>query len=333
MILRNKPDWNLLARYMAGETNEMENNAVIVWAEKSPENSALLKDLKSDWSKIDMIQEKFNVDHAWGKLHNRINGIEEVTAPQILPEIKRNLFSVPLKIAASLLFLFAFGVAMVTVVNRIQNITVTALLDEKGKSVELPDGSRIYLNTDAQISYPKRFGNKSREIRLDGEAFFEVTPDKEKPFLIYIGESRIKVLGTSFNVKSKNNDQSVEVYVSTGIVELADRNNLDNRVLINSGDIGIIENNLINLVKAGNANPIAWKTGTMTFVDTPIQDVISLLNNVYDVNISVKGSGVDTIKINGSYQGDPLDDILNVISQHNPQLSIAKSDDTIYLSQ
>jgi len=334
MILKNKTNWNLLAKFMAGETDAKENRAVETWAEKSQENKALLHEINTDWQKMDRMNARFDVDNAWSKLNNRLSAESKtVELPVSSRKAARNYFTLPMRVAASLLFLALLGISVVEIANKLKQVTVIASVEEKGKAVELPDGSSVYLNTGARLSYSKQYGRKNRQVQLSGEAFFDVKPDKSSPFQISAGNAVIRVLGTSFNVNSGNKDNQVEVYVATGIVELSENGNQNNRALIKPGNIGLIENSKINLSIAENANSIAWKTGAMTFTDAPLTEVIALLNNVYNVNIALKGDGIDTIRINGSYQYDPLGRILDVICAHNPQLVIAKSEDTIYLSQ
>jgi ferric-dicitrate binding protein FerR (iron transport regulator) len=341
MSLMNRTDWSLLAKYMAGETSEKETREVKAWAEKNADNRTLFNEIKSDWNKMDQTEPHFNADKAWNNVHSRINAenskktgfIGSSDFPERSdPPKRRDLLRVSFRIAASLLLLAILGFALVTSYNRLSKVSVTASLSNKGKSVELPDGSVVYLNTNAQLSYPRKFGSRLREVHLNGEAFFEVSPDKHKPFIIYAGDARIKVVGTSFNVNSNTANQ-VEVYVTTGIVELSGKDNPDNSVLIRPGNIGTFGRKTVNLMKAENANSVAWKTRILTFNDTPLNEAVSLLKDVYDVKIIMNGKGMDTIKVNGDYNGDPLDIILKAISANNNLFAVAKSEDTIYLSQ
>lgn len=336
MLIKRKTDWNLLAKYVAGETDPKETESILSWAEKSPENRILLQEIKSDWRKMEIIDERFDVDNAWNKLHGRIVGDQGKIIDMPVKTTQKTLaryFSLPVRIAASLILLAILGVAVVTTTARLQRIAVASTSAENDRVVELPDGSKVYLNADTRLSYSKKFGKKNRDVSLTGEAYFEVTPDKNNPFVIYAGNACVKVVGTTFNVNTRKSRGMVEVYVETGVVELSENGNQDNSVLLHPGKIGVFNDQSVTMNQAENANSVAWKTGDMIFVDAPLLDVIALLNNVYNVNIKVEGEGLDTIRINGSYQDDPLDDILQVISQHNPQLTIAKSDDTIYLSQ
>lgn len=332
MFTKNKTDWNLLAKYMAGETNEKENNTLMDWAAKSPENRALLHDVKSDWKKMNSMEPHFDVDKAWSKFQNRIT--EEPVKEQIpvQHETITGRFSMVMRIAASLLLLVVLGVAAVSIANRFNKVTYTASLKDKGKSIELADGSVIYLNSNATLTYSKHFGKKIREVRLNGEAYFEVKHETDRPFVIYAGDARIRVLGTTFNVNSSNSEKHAEVYVTTGLVELSDRNDLNNKVLIKPGNIGSINHEKLNLVKAKNANSVAWKTRSLDFSETPIEEVISVVRSAYDTEIVLDDIQLDKTTITSSFQGDPLDTVIKTICRIN-NLTFAKSNDTIYLSQ
>jgi transmembrane sensor len=336
MFYKNDTNWDLLAKFLAGEANPEEVTALEEWRNANPSNNELLQKLKSDWKKMERMNARFDVDKAWNNINDRISAeapahvTETVT---IAPVTVKRLLT-PMRIAATLLLLTLLGVALYTVINRVSTVQVIAAVNEKGKTVALPDGSLVTLNADTKLHYSKKFGKINREITLTGEAFFDVKHDASKPFVIHAGDARVRVLGTSFNVNMREKNEGVEVYVTTGLVELSENNNVDNRQLIQPGNIGILHNNKITVAHTGDANSLAWKTGKITFSDTPLGKAVSVLGKFYNVHIVLKGEGMDTININGSYkQNDPLDLILEVIGSHNPQLSIAKSGDTVYLSQ
>jgi ferric-dicitrate binding protein FerR (iron transport regulator) len=331
MFLRNKTDWSLLAKYMAGEATENEIQTVKDWMKDNPGNRALFNEINTDWKMMDTMNSRFSVDDAWNKLHNRIVA-NDGTIHNPTAITQRNRFLTPLRVAATLLLLAVVGVSLVYVTGRMQKINVTTASNEKDRLVSLPDGSKVYLNESTTFSYTKHFGKQSREVELNGEAFFEVSPDKEKPFVIFAGNARVKVLGTSFNVDTRQDNEGIEVFVSTGVVELSEIDNHNNRVLLHPGNVGLVNHKIITMRESKNENCMAWKTGILDFSETRLADVTSLLNEVYHVNIVIRQPGVDTTLIDGSYQNDPLDEILRVICKQN-HLAIAKSDDTIYLSR
>ncbi len=336
MFSKYKINWNLLAKYMAGETNTKENTDVETWANNNAGNRELLREIKTDWKKMDMMDTRFDVDNAWNKVQNRILTDSAPEVHQSAVNYKKPVLRymrTPMRIAASLALLAMLGIALVTVAGRLQRVNITASQTEKGKVVQLPDGTSVYLNADTRLSYTKRFAKNHRDVILDGEAFFEVTHDKSRPFRIYAGNACVKVLGTSFNVNTRKNNNQVEVYVSTGVVELSEVADQNNRVLLHPGNTGTIEQKKIQFTSTGSENCIAWKTGDLNFKDTRLQDVIPVLNDVYQVKIILNEPEIDTTRIDGSYHGDPLDQILRVICKQNPKLKVAKSGDTIYLSR
>jgi transmembrane sensor len=336
MTTKSKTDWSLLARYLAGEANEKDKAAVEKWLGESAENRAEFRKLRSEWKVMESMKQ-FDVDNAWKKLHGRIIDHEE----PVLADAGKSTFmprriswGTPLRIAASLLLLIALGASIAIAVGRFQKVIITTSAIERLKSVTLPDGSTVTMNSSTTLSYPKHFRRNARNVTLAGEAFFEVTPDKSRPFIINTDEAAIRVVGTSFNVDTKGSSSSVEVYVSTGIVEVYKPESQDNSVFLHPGEMGKVSKNIINSKKASNENAIAWKTGKMDFRDIPLSEAVTMLNKMYNVNIILKAQGLASIRTVGEYRypEEPLDTILRILSQQIP-LRIEKSDNKIYLSK
>jgi len=281
---------------------------------------------------LDNMNKHFNVDNAWEKLHDRITSQGNVSEPTETLQKKHNkwLFLSPLRIAATVLSLALVGVSLIFITEKTRNSTIISSTDDRITNVRLPDGSLVYLNTDTKIDFAKKFNSKTREISLDGEAYFEIAPDKNKPFLIFANNACIKIVGTSFNVDARGPDQQVEVYVSTGIVELSEAKNRDNGIILNAGYLGTLNRNELKTIKAENENSIAWKTRNMNFNDTRLSEVVEVLNDVYKVSILFREPDMDTTRITGVYQDDPLDEVLNIICTQN-HFTIEKSDNKIYL--
>jgi ferric-dicitrate binding protein FerR (iron transport regulator) len=123
-----------------------------------------------------------------------------------------------MRIAA--LFLIIAGAAILYyVLNSDQKIkNITAHADNKILKDTLPDGSVITLNKNASLVYPEKFKGDTRSVSLTGEAFFEISPNKEKPFVIGVNDVMVKVVGTSFNIRSSRG--TTEVIVESGIVQV-----------------------------------------------------------------------------------------------------------------
>jgi transmembrane sensor len=337
MFKINKTNWDVLAKDLAGETNADEKQRISEWLGQRPENTILYQQITSDWKKINTMKAQFNVDNAWSNLHKRILTNDK---PYLESDVqvndhqyKRPIFSF-VRIAASILLLVVVGVSLILMTNRMQKTTIYASASERGKIVYLPDGSVVNLNSNSVIRYPKHFNTKARKINLSGEAFFEVKPDKNKPFTVYANHAQIRVLGTSFNVDAKAEDQKVEVYVSAGLVELSETGETKNMTLLEPGMIGLLNKDKITAIQAQNENSMAWKTGNISFNLLTLREAIVILNEIYDVKIVCRESDIDTVRFEKGerFQNESLDDILQVICIQN-NLKVEKSDDLIYLSR
>jgi transmembrane sensor len=336
MFTKSKTDWSLLAKYLAGETNEKEKAAVENWLGRSAENRAEFGKLRSEW-KIMESMKQFDVDNAWKKLHGRIIENEEpvlADSGKTTIMLHRMSWGTPLRIAASLLLLIALGAFLAISVGKFQKVTITTAANERLKTVILPDGSTVTMNGSTTLSYNKHFRRNTRNVFLTGEAFFQVTPDKSRPFIIRADDAAIKVVGTSFNVDTRGTSSSVEVYVATGIVEVYKPESRNNSVFLHPGEIGTVSKNMINSKTASNENAIAWKTGRMDFRDIPLSEAVGMLNKMYNVNIILKAGELASIKTVGEYRypEEPLDTILRIFCQQN-LLRIEKSNNKIYLSK
>lgn len=337
MFKPNKTNWNLLAKDLAGETNAEEKQCMSEWLGEKPEHTILYQQIMSDWKIINTMKAQFNVDNAWSNLHKRILASDKPYLESGF-HVKEKQYIKPIfssvRIAASVLLLAVLGVSLILLTNRMQKTTVYASAHERGKMVNLPDGSVVILNSNSGIRYPKHFNTKAREINLTGEAFFEVKPDKDKPFTVYANHARIRVLGTSFNVDAKAEDQQVEVYVSAGLVELSEPGETKNMTLLEPGMIGLLSKDKITSIQAQNENCMAWKTGNISFNLLTLQEAISILNEIYEVKIVCREYGIDTVRFEKGerFHNESLDDILQVICIQN-NLEVEKSDDLIYLSR
>jgi ferric-dicitrate binding protein FerR (iron transport regulator) len=165
-----------------------------------------------------------------------------------------------------------------------KKITVATDINQKNLEVTLPDGSVVILNRETVLSYRSDYGKNERIVSLSGEAFFEITPDQDKPFTIDAGKAKVKVLGTSFNVITDNPDAAVEVFVKTGKVMLSD-NSGSNTLLLEPGYVGTIDSEKSDRSFNENPNYMAWNTGVLVYDGQTLDIVFRDLKRVYNMDI------------------------------------------------
>jgi len=236
------------------------------------------------------------------------------------------LFGNPLRIAASIsiliissLVLFWAGfsnsnVGQVSENHHAEWIEVVTARGER-KEIILPDSSIVNLNYESTIRYPAKFSDTKRIVEFSGEAFFEVTHDKERPFKVITEELETTVLGTSFNINSYLQESDIKVSLVSGMVEIARLDSGQNEVshlILNPREEMAYERSTESMVKnAFNVeSTIAWKNGVLVFKDVGFEEFIDKLEKWYDVNFQVFGPYPKDWGINGRYENENLENIL-----------------------
>ncbi len=214
------PNYDLFAKYFARETNTHETKELDDWVCESADNKKTFDRMYFLWmqSAKKEIEQKVESNLAWEKLQNRIH------TPQKELKIVKKEQSIFLKTAknflkvAAVLFIgYTIGYFVDNYSSEPEYLSQETLADTV--NVLLADQTSVKLNKNSKLTYPDKFKNDERKVKLKGEAYFEVTHNKEKPFIVETEIALIKVLGTSFNVKTY--DTINKVTVQSGKVELS----------------------------------------------------------------------------------------------------------------
>lgn len=218
--------------------------------------------------------------------------------------------------------------------NQAQQIIVTA---GKGKvyDVKLPDGSRVWLNSGASLSYPELFeGDKRSVILTDGQAFFEVSENPNKPFNIKAGTLNVQVLGTSFEVSAFKDVAQATVAVKTGSVKVGSESYpTDNGTTLTANQKATVNTTSGNIEVAQiDGDDIAgWKENRLVFTEESFATVIEALQRKYKVKIEVHQPNLYNEKITLRLEDEPLETILKVLSFSNQFTYQIANDSTVII--
>jgi len=303
-----------MARYLAGEMTTNEEIAFLSETEKSRERISELKKMEKNWKYFDRnpSQDDWDSEKGWEKLHQKLETEGLLENHAISPDRVR--FTPLLRIAASIALVLALGIPALyfgVIRNNMEESTRYHLAEEGVATVDLPDGSRVFLNKGAEISYSPAFKNQ-RAVELKGEAFFEVMSDPQNPFTVHSGELMVTVLGTSFNVKQLEHQADVEVYVQTGKVRVS-LDASDRYIQLEPGDFGVLENSILTNNVQEDSNYISWKTKDFKFVNSALNEVLLELEESYHVDIHTDEMDLTELRITTSYSGQSIDAILETI--------------------
>ncbi len=179
---------------------------------------------------------------------------------------------------------------------------------------KLHDGTLIWLNSRSKVEFPQQFGEKERRVRIEGEAFFEVAGDAERPFVVETNGVSATVLGTSFNVSAKPN-KVIRVALVTGELKVTSTHKMEDFFLKPgiqlSFDIKAQEGKLVEF----DVNQItAWKNGVLIFKDAGLEEIINTLEDWYGVKIYTLNSKKEGWNYSGEFHGQTLESVLNSIS-------------------
>ncbi len=316
--------WELLAKSIYDENNEMTaeelKSAVNGMFPSESEGGQLL----TLTEKVDLYfsLKKYPAEQAWKEVELRIGKERESENTKVRKFISNRLYRMVAAILVGALLLvsgYEFFYRPASSAAMVQVVATNQVLN----TVALPDGTLVSLNSDTKISYPKKFSGKTREVSIEGEAFFEVKPDKNKPFIIHAGKAQIRVLGTSFSVSAYPATKQVEVIVQTGKVQVVNKTSekrQPNELILTPGDKGTLVFASNTMQKTTNHDPnfIAWKTRNLTFKATSLHEVIENLENVYKVNIRLADPKLNELLLTAQFNDYPLDFILKVIENTFP---------------
>jgi transmembrane sensor len=266
-----------------------------------------------DWEEIAGRFSDINVDSAWNKVRSAI-GEEGFVAstPRIGERNKRSVF---LRVAAAVILMIGMGAGFLYLRNSItigNRVIIASGADQRDVFVTLRDGSKVWLNRNSKLIYKNIFKGETRNVKLIGEAFFDITPDPNRPFIIDAGKAKVKVVGTSFNVITSNKDNKVEVFVRTGKVILSDPSGEQN-IMVEPGSVGIIGTSVPNSSVNENRNYMAWKTDTLVYQGEKLDVVFADLKKVFNINISADDPEINNIPLTTTFFSLPEDTIIQVI--------------------
>lgn len=313
----------LLAKYLSNEVSSREKLEVESWVNLSEKNQVELNECQQMLEKVDVFYKtkSFNSSAAWNNVHSIINSpqLTVVGRNKLRKEAIARFYKYAAIIVIAILLGFVgyyigFKNNMPTVFTEIKSAENQVL-----NEYELPDGTLVTLNSNSQLTFPKSFNNDAREVTISGEAFFDVTPDPKKPFIINTENAQLKVLGTSFNVCAYPNSEKLVVVVKTGKVQVNGKKDdlvcENQHIFLLPGEKGTFFTRSKTLEKSANTdvNYFAWKTHELIFNEVPLSDVINSLKKVYNINVLVAEPELNNLLLTAHFDKKPVDFVLNVI--------------------
>jgi len=310
----------ILDKYIKGSATNAERKMVLEWVISSPENRTMLEQRKAEWV-FDNLPSTPPPDFAVKKMKHNLRGEN------------RNL-SIVVKIAAILaipLMVIALyqtvrigemrdGIVSQSTVNSVlhnDSLVYTVHTGVKGL-VDLPDGSKVWLNSGSTIKCPVRFDDGKRDVELEGEGYFVVQGDPNWPMLVRTNRNiTIKVIGTEFNLSSYANDTELKLTLVRGDVTILDGN--DNSEIHVKPMERIVIPDRATVRKyvqlADIHNNTGWKEGFLLFDNTPMDQVVKMMERWYGVRFIIADSSILNNNFTAEFKSESLSQVLDFIKK------------------
>lgn len=306
--------WELYIKQRDGILGTEEKTELESWMRNNPDDFRQLEALFQA-SASDEQNPVFNPNDQWEELQTIIKINTESRSEKTI-----RLFPWIARVAAAVILVLGFTFIFYQYKNSSSdNLNLQTMVqtdDSNQKVIELPDGSKVWLNRNSELLYPETFDADSRTIYLKGEAFFEVIPNKDKPFIVHSGISKTTVLGTSFNLRAYSKEDDVRLTVVTGKVAftLADDNE---GVIVTPGDMAFLTNKTKSIDHTQNTdlNFLSWKTRYLSFNDSPIAELIQPLERHYGIQISVQNPETLNCRFTGDFQETNIENAIKIITR------------------
>ena len=196
----------------------------------------------------------------------------------------------------------------------------------------LADGTEVWLNAETEIRYPVQFTGDKRIVYLDGEAYFTVAPDKNKPFTVVSTHASVSVLGTQFNFRAYPDERDVQTTLVSGSV-IMQSEKYKQQIKLIPGEQGVLEKNSAKLTKQKVNTYLytAWKDGRFAFRDARLEDLFSILARWYDLSIFYQSPEAKDIRFTGDLnKTDDFKSILKIIEQ-NERVTFTVNQRTVFI--
>ncbi|MES2457488.1 MAG: FecR domain-containing protein [Bacteroidota bacterium] len=328
-------NYQLIIAYFEKTIDDHGLNRLQEWIEEQPENlehfAETIQILEASRLYLDR---KHNTVKSWSAISAHVHGPEQVKQP-----VKQKLKLSWIGRAAVLLILslitFAGYRHFFKAGPTAESFTEIRNPDGQHSRIVLPDGSVVHLAGGSHIKYAKTLTGQNRMVHLDGEAFFEVRHQIERPFIVSSGEITTVVLGTSFNVKAFSSEKKVAVTVKTGKVGVMNsvkgKNQLiryllpDEQIEINT-DSGLYTFNAANA-----ADEAAWIDNGFVFYNTPLKEIITTLEHHYGGKIEFTDPDMGKIRLTVKFKNKPLKQVSQELSMLSG-LAFTQKGDHIFIT-
>ncbi len=311
--MQSNPDIDgLIILFLTGQASPTQREALEAWLKESDHNQWVFDQMKAAWHSRARVQPD-------QRMRDRREAIWRAGTMSVLDsEPRKRTAPIVSRVAATLLILMVSVWGVVTWMPREREVSPPRIVDvvnERGmKSLHtLADGTEVWLNADTRLRHPEVFSDTLRWVELTGEAFFAVTPDSSRPFVVRAGKTLTHVLGTSFNVEAYADGDYVKVSLLEGRVEVRNEE-ATKRSELSPGQQLLYAGDEFDVQPFDYASTFGWKDGILIFDGVDFETFRNTLERWYGVNTRVIGTPGRDWQIRARYHNESLENVMRDVA-------------------
>jgi ferric-dicitrate binding protein FerR (iron transport regulator) len=215
------------------------------------------------------------------------------------------------------------------------NLNWQAIKVPKGRKIAifLPDGTKVHLNSNTELEYPDKFGNKERLVKLKGEAFFEVTHNREKPFIVESNNQKITVLGTKFNISCYDDEKLVKTTLVEGSVKINSKINPESIILEPGEQSSLaIDGSILSKTNVDTKFYTSWINEVMYFKNEKLETLSKKLERWYAVDIVFESEASKNIRFTGVVRKEKSIDHIMKLIEKTSEIKISSNKNKIIIN-
>lgn len=312
-------EWEVLARFMAGESPADEADEVRAWLAENPARHDVLRALDRTLAPVAAPPAGLDVEAALRRVHARMDAPETPVIPFHAPARpsaapRRSMPAPWLRAAAAVFLLLGVWFAWQAVRGGGSSFAAYSTGVGERDSLRLPDGTRVILGPASRLTLGGGYGEKTRDVELLGEALFDVAHDEARPFTVHAGGGWVRDIGTSFSVES-DSDAGLRVVVTAGAVALRTTEQPgDGELVLRQGDRGTLAAGRMTAERAAaTEDDLAWTRGRLVFRDAPLDQVAADLRRWHGIELRTDDAEIAGRRLTASFDDESPADVLRVI--------------------
>ena len=311
----------LLPAYLSGDLSDKDKASIDLWRAGSPENEQHFQNSLKAWESISLLQEmeQFNSFEALSKVHDKIDHSGSSRWLNVI-KLVAAIFLLPLLGYSGYVTYQNFSLKKMM----IDHVVMQTISSRQGmvSRLLLADGTRVWLNSGSELQFPNRFLGDFREVKLKGEAYFEVVKNKNQPFRVNANELNVEVLGTSFDVANYKEEKRAEVILVEGKVSLVakegDKITGGGTLLPGQRGVYCVETRKMLTEEVSVDKYIAWRDGNLIFRDDKMEEVVKRMSRWFNVEIFINDPEIKSYIYKATFRNENLLQVLNLLKISAP---------------